>query len=301
MSNQLTTQELEPVKKRMSELVDKDILEREISFAMQIINSSAGLQNCTKESLQKAVLNIALTGLSLNPVLKYAYIIPRWSPNGSVAVLEPSYQGLIKLLTDTGSIVAIYAHLVYEGDEFDVIYGTDIEINHKPKFKSKEVTHVYAVAILSGSNFKQIEVMTIDDINDIKEKSESYKAFKNNKVKSCIWVEHFGEMAKKTVIKRIFKYLPKTDKFEKCAQAISIADEDYTISDQQGDYLVTLIEQTGYDDDTKQILVNKVYSGLTKIEYDSMRMDAERNQVDRITSGMNYNQKDISEHLRKLK
>jgi len=134
---QLTNQELEPVKKRMSELIDKDVLEREISFAMQSINSSSGLQNCTKESLQKAVYNIALTGLSLNPVLKYAYIIPRWSRDGTQAVLEPSYQGLIKLLTDTGSIVAMYANIVYEGDEFDISYGTTTEIIHKPKFKVK--------------------------------------------------------------------------------------------------------------------------------------------------------------------
>jgi len=157
----MNNQDLEPIKKRMSAILDKSVIEREISFAMQAINSSNGLQQCSKESLQKAVYNIALTGLSLNPVLKYAYLIPRWSRDGNQAVLEPSYQGLIKLLTDTGSIVAIYAHLVHEGDDFEVVYGTSVEINHKPKFASKNVTHVYAVAILQDSNFKQIEVMTI--------------------------------------------------------------------------------------------------------------------------------------------
>jgi len=298
--SQLTNQELEPVKKRMSELIDKDVLEREISFAMQSINSSSGLQNCTKESLQKAVYNIALTGLSLNPVLKYAYIIPRWSRDGTQAVLEPSYQGLIKLLTDTGSIVAMYANIVYEGDEFDISYDTTTEIIHKPKFKSKTVTHVYAVAILSDSNFKQFEVMTFDEVENIKAKSESFKAFSGGKVKSCIWVEHYGEMAKKTAIKRLFKYLPKTDKFTKVATAIALADEDYQCSDGQLDYLVTLIEQTGYDDDTKQIMVSKVYSGITKSEFYTMKKDAEMNQIDRISSGFNYNQKDIKEHLKKL-
>lgn len=300
MSTAITITELASVKERMLKLIDKDVLEREISFAMQAINSSEGLQKCSKESLQKSVYNIALTGLSLNPVLKYAYIIPRWNRNGTVAVLEPSYQGLIKLLTDTGSITAVYANIVYEGDDFEVSYGTSSEIIHKPRFKSKEIKLVYAVAVLSGSNFKQFEVMDIEEINAIRDKSESYKAFAADKVKSCIWVDHYGEMAKKTVIKRLFKYLPKTEKFEKAAQAIAISNEDYQPTDGQLDYLVTMIERTGYDDDTKAIMINKVYSGIKHAEYEAMRKDAEMNKIDAITSGMPYNQADIKEHINKL-
>ena len=296
----MTQTELEPVKHKMSNLVPTKVLEQEISFAMQAINSSEGLKKCSKESLLKAVYNIALTGLSLNPVLKYAYLIPRWSPSGSVAVLEPSYQGLIKLLTDTGSIVAIYANIVYEGDDFEVVYGTTSEIVHKPKFKSKKILMVYAVAVLAGSNFKQFEVMDIEEINAIKEKSESYKAFKSGKVKSCIWEEHNGEMCKKTVIKRLFKYLPKTDKFNNVAHAIAVLDEDYTPTDGQSDYLVTLIERAGYDDDTKQILINKVYAGITTNEFEQMKKEAMANQLDPITNGLNYDQKDIIKHQAKL-
>jgi len=295
----MNNQDLEPIKKRMSAILDKSVIEREISFAMQAINSSNGLQQCSKESLQKAVYNIALTGLSLNPVLKYAYLIPRWSREGTQAVLEPSYQGLIKLLTDTGSIVAIYAHLVHEGDDFEVVYGTSVEIMHKPKFASKNVTHVYAVAILDGSNFKQIEVMTIDEINAIMERSESYKAFKAGKVKSCIWTEHFGEMAKKTVIKRIFKYLPKTDKFVNVATAIALADEDYPINDQQADYLISLIERSSYDDDRKQMYIDSC-EGMCKSEFERLCADMISNTMDPISAGKPYNQKDISNNLKKL-
>ena len=66
----ITQQEMEPVKARMSSILDPDTVQREISFAMQAINGSLALQKCSKESLQKAVFNIALTGLSLNPVTK---------------------------------------------------------------------------------------------------------------------------------------------------------------------------------------------------------------------------------------
>jgi recombination protein RecT len=297
--NLVKQDDFKAVEQRMIELMPKETLKREISFAMQAINNSKQLQECSKESLQKAVYNVALTNLSLNPVLKYAYLIPRWSKNGSQAVLEPSYQGLIKLLTDTGSIVAVSANIVYEGDEFEVSYGTQAEIIHKPKFKSKDVQCVYAVAVLKGENFRQFEVMTLEEVNNIMEKSESYKAFKGGKITSCIWVDHWGEMAKKTVIKRLFKYLPKTDKFEHAAQAISALDEDYIISDNQIDYLVHLLQNAGYDDDTKAEYERQINYGLTGIEFNQLKREFEMNQVDRINSGANYNQSDITRKIAK--
>ena len=297
--NLVKQDDFKAVEQRMIELMPKETLKREISFAMQAINNSKQLQDCSKESLQKAVYNVALTNLSLNPVLKYAYLIPRWSKNGSQAVLEPSYQGLIKLLTDTGSIVAVSANIVYEGDEFEVSYGTQAEIIHKPKFKSKDVQCVYAVAVLKGENFRQFEVMTLEEVNNIMEKSESYKAFKGGKITSCIWVDHWGEMAKKTVIKRLFKYLPKTDKFEHAAQAINALDEDYIISDNQIDYLVQLLQNAGYDDDTKAEYERQINYGLTGIEFNQLKREFEMNQVDRINAGANYNQSDITRKIAK--
>ena len=296
----ITKSELEPIKSEMLKLMPESVLQREMSFAMQIINTNANVQKCSKESLQRAVYNIALTGLSLNPVLKYAYIIPRWSRDGTTAVLEPSYQGLIKLLTDTGSITAIYAHLVYANDEFSLNYGTNVEIHHKPQMKDRgEIIAVYAVAVLTDG-YKQIETMTIEDINAIRDKSESYKAFVAKKVTSCIWEDHYGEMAKKTVIKRIFKYLPKTDKFNKVANAIAIADEDYGATDAQIEYLITMIEGASYDDDSKQIMINKVYEGISKNEFDKLLNEAKMNTMDAITAGRNYNQGDIIKHINKL-
>lgn len=299
MSNIITRQEMQAVETKMLPLIDKQTLEREISFAIQQHNSNSGLQKCTQESFMKAVYNIATTGLSLNPVMKLAYLIPRYVNGGMQAVLEPSYQGLIKLLTDSGAVKSINARIAYEGDDFDVDYGTEARINHKPKFKTRTPFVVYAVAVLPNG-VQQFEVMTMDEINEIRDRSESYKAYVAEKVKSCIWVDHYGEMAKKTVIKRLFKYLPKSAAFEKAATAINLSDEDYSVPTGQLDYLVTLIERAGYDDDTKRILVNKVYQGISSEEFETMKREAEMNQIDRITSGQNYSQTDIKEHLAKM-
>ncbi len=299
MSNLITKQDLAQVEQRMLPLLDKKTLEREISFAIQMHNNSNQLQKCSRDSFMKAVYNLAITGLSLNPVMKLAYLIPRYVNGGMQAVLEPSYQGLINLVTDSGAVKTLSARIVYDGDDFDVDYGTESKINHKPKFKSREPLAVYSVAVLHNGQ-TQFEVMTIDEVNEIRDRSESYKAFSDGKIKSCIWSDFYGEMAKKTVIKRLFKYLPKNKELERAATAISISDEDYNASPSQLDYLVTLIERAAYDDDTKQILVAKVYQGITTDEFNRMKKEAEMNQLDPITAGTNYNQTDIQAHLNKL-
>ena len=292
--------DIQQVEAKMLKLIDKQTLEREVSFAMQAISSSSQLQKRTRESLQKAVYNIALTGLSLNPITKLAYLVPRYSNGENIAVLDPSYQGLVKLLTDTGVVAAIEARIVNDGDDFEVNYGTTAEVIHKPKFKTRNPHLVYAVATMPGSGLKQFEVMSIDEVNDIRDKSESYKAFNAGKIKSCIWVDHYNEMAKKTVIKRLYKYLPKSGQFEKVATAIDLSNSDYQITDNQADYLVTLIEKASYDDDTKQLLINRIYQGISSDEYEQMKKEAMMNKLDPITSGMPYGQKEITEHLNKL-
>lgn len=299
MSNlaKFTQSDLDSVKERMIKLIDEETYIKEVSFALQAINQSEYLQKCSKESLQKAVYNISTTGLSLNPVLKFASLVPRYINGGYQCVLEPQYQGLVKLITDTGSVQNVYAHNVCDGDEFEVQYGTTAEIIHKPKFKSKSITHSYAVAILPNGS-KQFEVMTKEELDYIRGMSESYKAFEAKKIKNCIWVQHEGEMCKKTVIKRLVKYLPKTDKYEKLAQAVELDNSDYTATDSQCDYLLSLLRTSVYGkDDTGEMLEQKILSGISKTEFETIKRDLENNQLDPIASGLNYNQKDIKKKL----
>lgn len=289
--------DLELVKEKMLKLISEEDYLREASFAMQAINQSEYLQKCSKESLLKAVFNTATTGLSLNPVLKFASLVPRYIGGQYQCVLEPQYQGLVKLITDTGSVQNVYAHNVCEGDEFDVAYGTTTEIVHKPKFKSKVITHSYAVAILPNGT-KQFEVMTKEELDHIRGMSESYKAFDAKKIKTCIWVQHEGEMCKKTVIKRLVKYLPKTDKYEKLAEAVELDNQDYPMSDNQQDYLLSLLRTSVYGkDDTGEMLEKKIMDGLSKTEFENIKTDLLNNQLDPIASGGNYNQKDIKKKL----
>ena len=226
--------------------LNRETVLKEVSFAIQIINKSKQLQAATPESKQAAVLNIAQVGLTLNPVMKLAYLVPRWSPQGTQCCLEPSYQGLVKLLTDTGSIQAVNAQLVYENDEF-VIESSDFTnpITHRPKpFGDRgKIVGVYAIAALTTGQL-QTETMSVEQLYEIRERSESYKAHKAGKIKSCVWTTDEGEMMRKTVVRRIVKYLPKSESFEKVAQAISLDEQDYKASPASITYAESLLESS---------------------------------------------------------
>lgn len=193
----------------------KERFEREASFALQAYNSSGILQKCTKESLLSAVFNVALTGLTLNPVLKYASIVPRWNPKEESyeACLEPQYQGLIYLAIKSRTVKAITSSIIYNGDVVDIDYSVLRKIlKHIPYFQAGtdqgDIKAVYSIAILSDGT-ELGELMTWPEIEAIRDRSESWKAYSAGKIRSCPWLSDIGEMAKKTVIKRQLKYLSK--------------------------------------------------------------------------------------------
>lgn len=249
MSNELivTRQTFTDVEKAMQSAgFSPEKVKQEISFALQTINKSPQLQKCSRDSILQAVLNISNIGLSLNPAAKEAYLIPRW--NGVTkqmdASLEPGYIGLVKLLTDAGSITSILCQLVYTNDFFEMDLANNLNpVKHKPELtraKRGEISGCYALATLLDKT-RQVEYMCVVDINEIRERSETYKAFKEGKIKSCTWETDWGEMARKTVIKRIYKYLPRTERMMQIDKAIEQDNNDYTASNDQLSYIDSLL------------------------------------------------------------
>lgn len=227
----------------------------EISYALQTINKTPKLRppGCSEDSLRQAVLNVANIGLSLNPAAKLAYLIPRWNKvlKCNEAVLEPSYIGLVKLLTDSGSVTAILAQIVYEKDFFELDLADTVKpVTHKPVLKQDErggILGVYALATLPGG-IKQAEWMDVDKIVEIRDRSETYKAYKEGAIKSCTWITDFEEMTRKTVIRRIYKYLPRTDRMEKIDKAIELDESDYKATDDQLNYIENLLHTSTLDE-----------------------------------------------------
>lgn len=275
---------------------------KEISFALQHISKSTKLQECSQASKRAAIVNIANIGLTLNPVAKEAYLIPRWQNGGNECCLEPSYVGLVKLLTDSGSVKSVICNLVYAGDFFEMdLANNQNPVIHKPELtrsKKGDVIGAYALATLPDNN-RQVEWMDAEELLSIRERSETYKAWVAKKVKSCTWVTDEGEMMRKTVIKRIYKYLPRTDRMSYIDNAIQVDNEDYKISDTQVDFIHTLLETSTLDHEQRSFIEQELNfaSGARASEIiDNLKL----NQQDRVTMGSGFNQGDIKGHLNQL-
>lgn len=198
--------------------------ESESMFAMQAIQKNDyiyGVANNAPDSVRNAVINVASIGLSLNPATAYAYLVPR----DKRICLDISYQGLIKIATDTGSIRWAKAELVYTKDNF-LYKGVAVLPTHEfnPFGDRGDFAGVYCVAKTSDGDYL-VETMTAEQIHEIRNRSEAYKAFADGKSRQCPWVDFFGEMTKKTCIKRASKTWPKSQRGDRLQTAISILNE----------------------------------------------------------------------------
>jgi len=188
--------------------------EREAGFAVQTIQSSDYMMKMAmgnRQSVVNAVTNIAAIGISLNPAKKQAYLVPR---DGKVC-LDISYIGLMDLAMATGSIRWAQAELVYTNDSFS-LNGMDRPPTHSfDPFSSDrgEAKGVYVVVKTVDGDYLT-ETMSTAEVHAIRDRSSAWKAWISKK-SSCPWVTDEPEMWKKTVVKRAYKYWPKTEQLEK--------------------------------------------------------------------------------------
>ncbi len=178
--------------------------ERMIRIATTEIRKVPALGNCDTMSFVSAIVQCSQLGLEPGSALGHAYLLPFGNKNeksGKKNVqLIIGYRGMIDLARRSGQIASLSARVVREGDEFSFEFGLDEKLIHRPgENEDAPVTHVYAVARLKDGG-TQFEVMTRKQIELVRSLS---KAGNNGP-----WVTHWEEMAKKTAIRRLFKYLP---------------------------------------------------------------------------------------------
>lgn len=217
---------IEDTKERFNEIAPNGIkYSSEKGFAIQLLKANEYLMGVAiknPQSLQQAITNVAAIGLSLNPAEKLAYLIPRNVKVGesweSRVYLEPSYMGLIRLATNSGGIAWIQAAVVKQNDSFKDVGMGQAPLHEYEAFGDRgDVVGVYAVAKTKDGDYLT-EIMTLEEVHKIRDRSESYK-----KYQSGTWVTDFIEMAKKAVIRRLFKTLPLTDENARMAHAVDLS------------------------------------------------------------------------------
>lgn len=183
------------------------------------------LAECTPVSFFGAVIQCAQLGLEPGNALGHAYILPydRNMKKGNewVKVAEAQliigYRGMIDLARRSGQIQSLSATAVYKGDSFECEMGLEPTLRHVPDFDNPErenpehLTFVYAVAKLKDGG-TQFAVMSRSQINAIRARSQGYttavKKVAEGKKGDNPWITDYEAMALKTVVRRLFKFLP---------------------------------------------------------------------------------------------
>lgn len=174
--------------------------------ALTCFRMNPKLAECQPASVFAAVIQASQLGLRPG-LLGECYLIPYKTQ----CTLQLGYQGLLELVRRSGLVDSIGAYLVRERDTYEVRFGTDPGVRHEPYMDGDAgaVKFGYAVAKLKGGG-THVEVMTLDEINRIRDRSQNVQNARKYGSKTP-WDTDFDEMARKTLIRRICKYLPKSN------------------------------------------------------------------------------------------
>ena len=160
------------------------------------------LYECTGESILNASMASAELGLDCSGALGQAYLVPFY--NGKIKAKEalfiPGYRGLLTLAYRSGLVHGVECEVVRDGDLFRRTMGDDAKIVHEIRDGERgDIIGAYAIATMN-TGAKVREYMTREDIDAIKAMSKAGKFGP--------WVDFYEEMAKKTVFRRLSKWLP---------------------------------------------------------------------------------------------
>src|SRR5690606_514405 len=127
---------------------------------------------------------------------------------GDKAQAMPMIAGVLKKIRQSGEVAKVSAQVVHENDHFVWKLGFDEDVEHAPPALDQprgRAIGAYATAVLKDGS-RLLEVMSLEEIEQVRNVS---RAAKNGP-----WVAWWGEMARKTVMRRLSKRLPMSTDLE---------------------------------------------------------------------------------------
>lgn len=180
--------------------------DRLFRMVLMSVSKTPALMECSMISIMRAAVAAAELGLDPGSAIGDAYLVPF---KGECQLI-PGYRGLIKLAFRSGHVKSVRANIVYQGDRFKYEDGLHVVLEHVPNYDGsrdvKDITFVYCIVHLKDGGLLY-DVMTRSDVDRIRAMSPGQK--------SPSWSNHYGEMARKTVVRRCLKYAPMSTEFSK--------------------------------------------------------------------------------------
>lgn len=217
----------------MTQLIKKALLDGRKSFALALTEDTADkyilgvyntvilndkLMECNPESIRDAAITSAVLGVPLD-ARNYAYLIPY----NNKAQFQLSYKGYVHIAKRDSDVDNIWSNIVYEDDTFSIDLGANT-LSHIPNLESEKygkdqyIKYFYSIVRFRANTGREqmFEVMTKKQVDDIRAGSKS-GGETDKWGKPTIWAKNYGEMGRKTNIKRLCKHAQLGD--------VAIADE----------------------------------------------------------------------------
>lgn len=177
-----------------------------------VVSNNALLQKADVNSIIMGSAVAASMDLPLNANLGYAALVPFNSKDGCFAQLQVMVKGWTELFLRSGQCQSIICETVYEGQLVKKNKFTGEYVFDEDAKASDKIVGFMAYFRLTNG-FEKYEYMTIEEI-----KAHAQKFSQTFRRGSGIWKEHFEEMAKKTVLKRLItKWAPKSIEMQRMA------------------------------------------------------------------------------------
>lgn len=178
--------------------------DRMMRIAVTEIRKNPTLAECTQASFLGAIIQASQLGLEPGGALGHCYLIPFNSKERGMEVqFIVGYRGLLELAYRSPKVKKVIARAVYEKDKFSYDFGIDEKLVHVPNQsgEGKDLTHVYCIVELDGG-VKLFDVMTAPEIEAARGRSKSSE--------KGPWKSDYEAMAKKSVVRRFFKFMPSS-------------------------------------------------------------------------------------------
>lgn len=188
------------------------------------------LLQCDPQSLLGACMQAAQLGLEPGP-LGLAYLVPYWNnkTRSYDIQFQLGYRGILELARRSGQIRSIVAREVCANDTFEFEYGLDEKLVHKPALADRgEVVAYYGVAHLTDGGHV-VHVMSRDDVDKYRARSKASK--------DGPWVTDYDQMARKTIIRRMWPWLPQSVEI-----ASAVAADEQTLTFDAADLSITPVK-----------------------------------------------------------
>lgn len=190
--------------------------------ALTCLRTIRNLDKAEEKSVLGALMTAAQLGLRPG-VLGHCWPLPFWDSRlewvdaqgktrkgGYKAQLIIGYQGLVELAHRSGRVASLIARTVYAEDTFDVDYGLEDKLVHKPNLtvadRGAPVAYYAIVKLTTGGH--AFYVMSHREMERYRDENASAKTKDGTIVGP--WRDNFEGMAHKTCVRQLAKWMPKS-------------------------------------------------------------------------------------------